>query len=66
MNGFAIAVGCAVVALSTKAKETAKAIGPVSVNMGKTACKVPFAPDYIEKAERMGKVGHKKKMARCL
>lgn len=65
MNGFVIAVGSAVKALNTKAKETANAIGKVSVFMGKTACKVPEALVYIEKVEKMGKLGNKKKMARC-
>jgi 3-methyladenine DNA glycosylase AlkD len=65
MNNFVISVGCYVAALTAKAKEIAQAIGPVSVNMGETACKVPPAAAYIEKVEKAGKVGNKKKMARC-
>jgi hypothetical protein len=33
--------------------------------MGKTQCKVPFAPDYLSKVMKMGRVGKKRKMARC-
>src|SRR5262249_2046860 len=61
MNGFAIAVGCFVSPLSEKAKAVAKAIGIVTCDMGDTECKVPYAPDYIAKVEKMGRVGKKKK-----
>jgi hypothetical protein len=65
MNAFVIAVGSYYPPLLDKAKEVAKAIGKVSVLMGSTACEVPHAPTYIEKVESMGRVGQKKKMARC-
>lgn len=65
MNGFVIAVGGAVAPLSARAMETAQKIGKVSVDVGGTACKVPFAPEYIGKIVEMGRVGHKRKMARC-
>lgn len=65
MNGLVIAAGCSVVPLSAKAKDVAAAIGKVEVEMGGTACKVPDAVTYIEKVEKLGKTGKKKKMARC-
>ena len=65
MNGFVIAVGSFYPPLLDKAKAVGKALGKVSVNMGDTACEVPNAPAYIEKVESMGRVGKKKKMARC-
>jgi 3-methyladenine DNA glycosylase AlkD len=65
MNGFVIAVGGYVKELSAKAKEVAKAIGKVSVDMGGTACKVPDAFAYIEHMEKMGRAGKKRKTARC-
>jgi 3-methyladenine DNA glycosylase AlkD len=65
MNGFVIAVGSSVAPLSAKAKAVAEAIGKVEVDMGDTECKVPYAPDSIAKVEKMGRVGRKKKMARC-
>jgi len=65
MNGFVIAVGAMVTELTEKAKEIASKIGKVSVDMGGTACKVPLATDYIKKVEDMGRVGKKKKVARC-
>jgi 3-methyladenine DNA glycosylase AlkD len=65
MNGFVIAVGSHVPALTKKAKEIAVSIGKVNVNMGDTACKVPDALTYIQKVESMGKVGNKRKTARC-
>lgn len=65
MNGFVISVGTYVEKLSTKAAEAAAKIGKVSVNMGDTACKVPLASDYIQKVIKMGRVGKKKKKARC-
>nr|WP_235595139.1 DNA alkylation repair protein [Leptospira weilii] len=65
MNGFVIAVGGFYSELSKDALETAKRIGTVEVTMGKTACKVPDAVQYILKMQKMGKIGNKKKMARC-
>ncbi len=65
MNGFVIAVGCTVKALTEDALEAGRKIGKVQVNMGSTACKVPYAPDYIQKAIDKGTVGKKKKTARC-
>ena len=37
----------------------------VSVDMGGTACKVPFAPEYIAKVIERGNLGKKRKAARC-
>jgi len=65
MNGFVIAVGSWVKALTGEAQKTGYAIGEIEVDMGNTACKVPFAPDYIQKVIDRGTVGKKKKMARC-
>lgn len=65
MNGFVIAVGGSVVPLNAKAKQVAAAIGPVSVDMGGTACQVPLATEYIAKIESMGRLGKKRKSARC-
>jgi len=60
-----ISVGTYVKPLLKKAKETAKALGVVSVNMGDTACKVPLATEYIAKIEAMDRVGQKRKTIRC-
>ena len=65
MNAFVIAVGGSVAPLSVKAKAVAKAIGPVEVDMGDTACRVPDAVAYIAKIEKAGRVGKKRAMARC-
>ena len=65
MNGFVIAVGCFVPALTARAKAVAKAIGPVEVDVGDTACQVPAALEYIAKLEKAGRVGKKRASARC-
>jgi len=65
MNGFVIAVGCYVLPLVKDAKATAKTLGEVQVDVGDTSCKVPNALGYIEKVEAMGRLGKKKKEARC-
>jgi 3-methyladenine DNA glycosylase AlkD len=65
MNGFVIAVGAYVKPLLKQAKATAKQIGPVSVDVGDTACTVPLATAYIEKIEAAGRVGKKRKTIRC-
>jgi 3-methyladenine DNA glycosylase AlkD len=65
MNHFVIAVGGYVAPLTAKAKATAKAVGPVEVDMGDTSCRVPDAVEYIAKIEKMGRVGTKRKTAMC-
>lgn len=66
MNGFVIAAGTFVKALNEPAKQAAAQIGKVTADMGDTACKIPGAIDYIQKAESKNSVGKKKKSARCL
>jgi len=65
MNGFVISVAAYIPALMKKAIKIAEKIGKVHVEMGGTACKVPFAPDYIQNMIDKGRVGKKRKMARC-
>ena len=65
MNGFVIALGSYVSELSDDALRAGEEIGKVKVDMGDTACKVPFAPDYIRKMIDRGAVGKKRKTARC-
>lgn len=65
MNGFVIAAGSYLPELTEKCIELGQRIGKVKVDMGGTACKVPFSPQYIEKVKSKGKVGKKRKAARC-
>ena len=65
MNNYVIAIGSYVPELTVKAKKLGGQIGKVQVNVGDTSCKVPFSPDYIEKVEKRGSVGKKRKGARC-
>ena len=65
MNGFLIAVGTYVQALTDLAVQTAEKIGRVAVDMDGTACKVPYAPEYVEKVRQRGAIGKKRKTAKC-
>jgi 3-methyladenine DNA glycosylase AlkD len=65
MNRFVIALGTYVKPLTADAIKAAKAIGPVSVDMGDTACKVPSAVEYIGKVQARGSIGKKRKTAKC-
>ncbi|MFN0207109.1 MAG: DNA alkylation repair protein [Planctomycetota bacterium] len=65
MNSFVIAVGSSVKPLSSLALQVAEKIGEVSVDMGNTDCKVPYAPDYIKKIEQRGSLGKKRKHLKC-
>ena len=65
MNTFLICVGSYIAEFNSFAKETAKRIGTVMVDMGGTACKVPSAVDYIKKVEDKGNLGKKKKTVKC-
>jgi 3-methyladenine DNA glycosylase AlkD len=65
MNGFVISVGTYVESLTEKSKDVAKKIGKVIVDVGGTACKVPLANDHIDKVIAKGRIGVKRKTARC-
>jgi 3-methyladenine DNA glycosylase AlkD len=65
MNNFVIAVGSYVKSLTDVAADVGKKIGPVTVDMGDTACKVPYAPEYIDKVKKRGSIGKKRKSAKC-
>ncbi|MEZ5032586.1 MAG: DNA alkylation repair protein [Saprospiraceae bacterium] len=65
MNGFVIAVGSYIEPLTGASLATAEAIGQVTVDMGGTACKVPLAGPYIQKIVDKGRIGVKRKTARC-
>jgi 3-methyladenine DNA glycosylase AlkD len=65
MNGFVISVGSYVKPLAKQAKNAARKIGAVSVDVGETACQVPLAIAYIEKNEAAGRAGKKRKTIRC-
>jgi 3-methyladenine DNA glycosylase AlkD len=65
MNNFVISVGSYVKALTDAAFRTATQIGPVSVDMGGTACKVPSASEHIQKVQKRGAIGKKRKTIKC-
>lgn len=65
MNGFVIACGVQIPELTDEAIKIGEEIGPVKVELGGTACKVPLAKDYIAKARDSNRLGKKKKTARC-
>jgi 3-methyladenine DNA glycosylase AlkD len=65
MNLFVISLGTYVRDLTDLAVETAKKVGPVSVDMGETACKVPDAVEYIQKVRDRGSIGKKRKTVKC-
>lgn len=64
MNQFVISTGCYVEELTDRALKVARRIGKVEVDMGGTACKVPSAPEEIEKVVQAGRVGRKRSSAR--
>lgn len=65
MNGFVIAVGSYVMPLTKQAIATAKKLGKVEVDMSGTACRVPDAIGYIEKVQKSGRAGKKRKTIKC-
>jgi hypothetical protein len=65
MNNFVINVAAYVLPLHEQACAVAEDVGVVRVDMGGTACKVPFAPDYIQKMADRGMIGKKRKMVKC-
>lgn len=65
MNHFVIAVGSYVKPLTESALQIGTKIGPVSVDVGNTACKIPYSPDYIQKVQKRGTIGKKRKSTKC-
>jgi 3-methyladenine DNA glycosylase AlkD len=65
MNNFVIAVGTYVVPLSEFSLGVGKKIGPLQIDMGGTSCKVPNSSEYIAKAKKAGRLGKKRKSAKC-
>jgi hypothetical protein len=65
MNAFMIAVGSYVAPLSGRAVAAARDIGEISVDVGGTACKIPFAPDYIGRVAKRGSLGKKRTTVKC-
>jgi len=65
MNGFVIAAGSYVKELTQAAMDTGRKNGIVMVDMNGTACKIPYAPDYINKVKLKGGIGKKKKTVKC-
>ena len=61
MNNFVIGLGSYVNPLSGEAVSAAKKIGPVTVEMDGTTCKVPAAIEYIEKAQARGSLKKRRK-----
>ena len=65
MNSFVIALGSLLFLCMKRQCKRVKAIGAVSVDVGDTACKIPFAPDYIAKVAARGAIGKKRKEIKC-
>lgn len=65
MNGFVLSSGAFVNSLTSLAIKTGEKVGKVMVDMGGTACKVPYIPDYLRKMEAAGRIGKKRKGAVC-
>lgn len=61
MNGFVIALGSFVPALTADALAAAKKIGTVTIIKEGTACKTPDAATYINKVKTKGTLGKKRK-----
>lgn len=65
MNGFVIAAGCFVPAVTKAALGAGQQMGEVTVDMGNTSCQVPDVRTYIEKVRQRRTLGRKRKKARC-
>ena len=65
MNQFVISLGCHVAPLSGAALEAGRRMGPIEADLGNNRCRIPYAPDYILKVGRMGRIGKKRRKAKC-
>lgn len=64
MNGFVIAAACYVAPLHQRALDTAEGIGKIAVDLV-GACKIPFAPEQINKFAARSTIGKKRKSPKC-
>lgn len=60
MNNFIISAGISLANFTSITKKASVKYGLVEVDVGSTSCKVPLAHSYIEKAEKMNKIGIKR------
>lgn len=51
--------------LTIFADRTGEKLGAANFNLDNTACKVPFAPDTIDKVAKRGAIGKKRKTVKC-
>jgi 3-methyladenine DNA glycosylase AlkD len=65
MNGFVIAAGSGIAALTELAIRLGEEIGPVRADLGNNACETPYAPDYLHKVRERGGIGKKRKTVKC-
>ncbi|OBZ18576.1 DNA alkylation repair protein [Bacillus sp. FJAT-27264] len=65
MNNFIYTVGVSYVPLHDQAFETAKAVGPVEVDVDKKKSKFLIASERIQTAVDKGQIGFKRKHVRC-
>jgi hypothetical protein len=65
MNGFVISAGGYVKELTPVARETGKRIGKVSADLGRNQCKIPSVVESLEKMEKRGVIGRKRKTVKC-
>ncbi len=65
MNTFLVAVGSHVAPLSATAREIGEALGPLTADLGDNSCEVPFIPAQIDKVQKRGAIGKKRKSAKC-
>jgi 3-methyladenine DNA glycosylase AlkD len=65
MGSFLLCVAAYVKDLTDFAIATAKRIGRIEVDVGETDCKVPYAPEYIEKIKKRGAIGKIRKTVKC-
>ena len=64
MNNFVIFIACYVVPLHDLAVDTANGIGKVAVDLV-GSCKIPFAPEQINKYAASRVIGKKRKSPKC-
>lgn len=60
MNGFPIQVGCGVGFLHQKAKEVAKRVGQLDLDLSNNACQCPEALPILSALRRRGVIGKKR------
>lgn len=65
LSYFIISLGSYVTSLTDACRESGLRLGKLPNSSRNNSCKIPYIPDYIDKVEKRGNLGKKRKTVKC-